>query len=177
MAPIHLSDSGFSIFHARGATRHPHHIDPYPFLAIKPFWRRRQGMFGVLRRLCHATDSPTPPWHRHEGNRYCRSWLYRLARRLSDSSWRSPVATSSHTSTAILRTNTPSFFLSSRTLGPAISCFARNSTDRDRCPPGRPPCSVRNRNGRGMGGRHGVPHPNGLYYSRSSSSVPGGSVA
>ena len=59
VSPNHLNDSGFSIFHAQGAVRHPYHLDPFPFLQTMPLWRRRQDMFGILRRLCHEPGTPS----------------------------------------------------------------------------------------------------------------------
>ena len=41
VSPMHSNDSGFSVFHAQGAVRHPYHLDPYPFLQTIPFWRRK----------------------------------------------------------------------------------------------------------------------------------------
>ena len=59
VTPAYLSDSVFSVFHAQGASRHPYYSDPYPWLATMPFWRRRQDLFGTLRRLCHEPGPPS----------------------------------------------------------------------------------------------------------------------
>lgn len=59
VTPAYLSDSAFSVFHAQGATRHPYYREPFPWLATMPFWRRRQDLFGTLRRLCHEPGPPS----------------------------------------------------------------------------------------------------------------------
>ena len=59
VTPEYLADSAFSVFHARGAARHAYHRDPFPWSATMPFWRRRQDMFGTLRRLCHEPGPPS----------------------------------------------------------------------------------------------------------------------
>lgn len=59
VTPVHLNDSAFSVFHAQGAARHAYHRDPFPWLATMPFLRRRQDMFGILRRLCHEPGPPS----------------------------------------------------------------------------------------------------------------------
>lgn len=59
VTPAYLTDSAFSVFHAQGATRHPYYKDPFPWLATMPFWRRRQDLFGTLRRLCHEPGPPS----------------------------------------------------------------------------------------------------------------------
>ena len=53
VTPIKLTDSPFSLFHARGAERHPYHTVPFPWIANMQFWRRRQDFFGILRRQCN----------------------------------------------------------------------------------------------------------------------------
>lgn len=58
VTPVHLTDSAFSVFHANGAQRHPFHKDQFPWLRSMPFLKRRQDMFGIVRRLCHE---PGPP--------------------------------------------------------------------------------------------------------------------
>lgn len=51
--PIKLADTSFSLFHSRGAERHPYHTVPFPWIANMQFWRRRQDFFGILRRQCN----------------------------------------------------------------------------------------------------------------------------
>jgi hypothetical protein len=58
VSPIRLNDSAFSVFHARGAERHPYHPVAFPTLASMQFWRRRQDFFGIIRRLCHESGPP-----------------------------------------------------------------------------------------------------------------------
>lgn len=55
--PNHLINSPFSIFHSQGADRTPYYKDPFPWKATMPFWKRRQDMFGILRRMCHEPGS------------------------------------------------------------------------------------------------------------------------
>lgn len=53
VSPMALSETAFTQFHTRGAASHPYHLEAFPLLAKATFWRRRQDMFGILRRLCH----------------------------------------------------------------------------------------------------------------------------
>jgi len=59
VTPIDLANSVFSQFHARGAVCRPYYKEPYPWAATKKFWRRREDMFGVLRRRCHEPGPPS----------------------------------------------------------------------------------------------------------------------
>jgi len=59
VTPAHLTDSVFSVYHAQGAERRAYYKDPYPWLATMPFWKRRQDIFGILRRLCHEPGLPS----------------------------------------------------------------------------------------------------------------------
>lgn len=59
VSPVHLSGSAFSVFHAQGAQRHPYYREQFPWLATMPFWRRRQDLFGILRRQCFEPGPPS----------------------------------------------------------------------------------------------------------------------
>jgi hypothetical protein len=59
VTPIHLTNSPFSVFHARGAERSPYYKDALPWLATMPFLKRRQDLFGILRRMCHEPGPPS----------------------------------------------------------------------------------------------------------------------
>lgn len=59
VTPTYLTNSAFSVFHAQGAKRHPYHREQFPWSATMQFWRRRQDMFGILRRLCHEPGPPS----------------------------------------------------------------------------------------------------------------------
>lgn len=59
VTPVHLTNSAFSVFHARGAERHPYHREAFPWSPTMQFWRRRQDMFGIIRRLCHESGPPS----------------------------------------------------------------------------------------------------------------------
>lgn len=59
VAPVALSDTPFSAFHSQGAARHPYHREAFPLLAAAAFWRRRQDMLGIARRLCHEPGAPS----------------------------------------------------------------------------------------------------------------------
>jgi hypothetical protein len=59
VAPASLSDTSFSIYHSQGAIQHPYHPEAFPLLAAAAFWRRRQDMLGITRRLCHEPGAPS----------------------------------------------------------------------------------------------------------------------
>jgi hypothetical protein len=59
VAPIHLTNSAFSGFHARGAARFAYHKDPFPWSATRQFWKRREDILGIVRRLCHEAGPPS----------------------------------------------------------------------------------------------------------------------
>jgi hypothetical protein len=59
VTPAHLTNSAFSVFHARGARRLSYYKEPLPAPGSLPFPRRRQDMFGVIRRLCHEPGPPS----------------------------------------------------------------------------------------------------------------------
>lgn len=59
VSPVQLNNSAFSVFHAQGAERHAYYREQFPWLATMPFWRRRQDMFGIVRRLCYEPGPST----------------------------------------------------------------------------------------------------------------------